>query len=80
MANQPETKMADALKQCDQRQRKLPLDRFLRVKAGWECTKCDDCAQSNMRVWAYGWDPVLGIIPATLDTKADCRNNQRSYE
>ena len=61
------------LKQCDQCERELPPDKFLRVKAGWFVTKCDDCAQSNMRVWAYGWDPVLRIIPATADSSRQTR-------
>ncbi len=59
--------MTDELKQCDQCERKLPPDKFLRVRQGFFVTKCDDCAQSNMRVYTYGYDPLTGIRPATPD-------------
>jgi hypothetical protein len=59
----------DVLKQCDQCRRKLGPEHFLKVKAGWFVTKCNDCAQFNMRVWQFGYDPLTGIIPATPDAQ-----------
>ena len=42
-------------KRCKQCKRVLPASAFYPIRgSGWRVTKCDGCAQANMRLYAIG--------------------------